>query len=414
MISPSFMLCMTQHVGRSLMFKRKEFEIIRSRLMEPRHFIQVVLGPRQVGKTTTIRQVLATLGKPSLYFSADDVRDAGPQWLSRCWETARIEASRNPDKEIILIIDEVQKVPNWSEVVKKEWDSDSWNERPIKVLLLGSSRALLMAGLSESLMGRFEEIRMTHWSYAEMHEAFGMELDEFMFYGGYPGPAFLLPAEEERWKNTVRNAMVDATIQRDILEDNRIAHAALLRRTLELGIEYSGQILSLTKLLGELQDRGNVSTIAGYLEKLNQSGLLGTLSKYSNDSARQRASIPKLQVHNNALFAAFCRKTIDEARSDPIFWGRCVESAVGAYLLSQSYRKRFEVMYWREGSDEVDFVLRIHGKLIALEVKSNFEKRSRGLDKFCEKFSPYCSLIVGSGGLSLETFFSMDPEELAA
>ena len=142
MISPSFMLCMTQHVGISLMFKRKEFEIIRSRLMEPRHFIQVVLGPRQVGKTTTIRQVLATLGKPSLYFSADDVRDAGPQWLSRCWETARIEASRNPDKEIILIIDEVQKVPNWSEVVKKEWDSDSWNERPIKVLLLGSSRAL--------------------------------------------------------------------------------------------------------------------------------------------------------------------------------------------------------------------------------------------------------------------------------
>ena len=395
------------------MFTRKEFSLIKQRVTEPRRFIQVVLGPRQIGKTTVVRQVLETLDAPSLYYSADAVAAAGASWLSSCWETARVEYAKGEGKDFLLVIDEIQKVPNWSETVKREWDADTWNARSIKLLLLGSSRALVMSGLSESLTGRFEEIRMTHWTYSEMHEAYGTSLDQYIWYGGYPGAAFLIPDQIERWEAYIQSSVIDSTVNRDVLEDGHIANLALLRKTLELGIAYSGKILSLTKLLGQLQDRGNVSTIAGYLEKLNTCGLLGTLSKYSNDEARKKASIPKFQVHNSALLAACSALSFEEARAKPDLWGRAVESAVGAYLISQSFRSRFGVSYWREGDKEVDFVLSVRGKTIALEVKSNGEKRSAGLSPFQEKFRPNRCLVVGEGGLSLESFFELDPVTLA-
>lgn len=395
------------------MFTRKEFSLIKQRVTEPRRFIQVVLGPRQIGKTTVVRQVLETLDAPSLYYSADAVAAADTSWLSSCWETARVEYAKGEGKDFLLVIDEIQKVPNWSETVKREWDADTWNARSIKLLLLGSSRALVMSGLSESLTGRFEEIRMTHWTYSEMHEAYGTSLDQYIWYGGYPGPAFLIPDQIERWKAYIQSSVIDSTVNRDVLEDGHIANLALLRKTLELGIAYSGKILSLTKLLGQLQDRGNVSTIAGYLEKLNTCGLLGTLSKYSNHVARKKASIPKFQVHNSALLAACSALSFEEARAKPDLWGRAVESAVGAYLISQSFRSRFGVSYWREGDKEVDFVLSVRGKTIALEVKTNGEKRSAALSLFQEKFRPNRCLVVGEGGLSLESFFELDPVALA-
>lgn len=301
------------------------------------------------------------------------------------------------------MIDEIQKVPNWSETVKRQWDDDTWNERNIKVVLLGSSRALILQGLSESLMGRFEEIRMTHWTYAEMRDCFGLTVDEFIYFGGYPGAVEMMQ-DEARWKVYVRNSMIDATVNRDIFEDVRIGKAALLRKTLELGAAYSGRILSLTKLLGQIQDAGNVMTIAGYLERLNQCGLLGTLQKFSVDDARRRASIPKFQVHNNALLTALSVGTFEQVRNDPEKWDHYVESAVGAYLISQAYRLQFEVFYWRDGNNEVDFVLRKDGKVVALEVKSDHERHTKGLDVFCQKFRPNAALIVGSGGLPLATF----------
>jgi predicted AAA+ superfamily ATPase len=372
-------------------------------LGEPRKFIQVVLGPRQIGKTTVVRQVLHDINKPQLYFSADDTAVAGSAWLASCWTAARLEAQTHPDAGCVLVIDEIQKVPNWSETVKRQWDDDTWNERNIKVVLLGSSRALILQGLSESLMGRFEEIRMTHWTYAEMRDCFGLTVDEFIYFGGYPGAVEMMQ-DEARWKVYVRNSMIDATVNRDIFEDVRIGKAALLRKTLELGAAYSGKILSLTKLLGEIQDAGNVMTIAGYLERLNQCGLLGTFQKFSVDDARRRASIPKFQVHNNALLTALSAGTFEQVRNDPVKWGHYVESAVGAYLISQAYRLQFEVFYWRDGNNEVDFVLRKDGKVVALEVKSNHERYTKGLDVFCQKFRPNVALIVGSGGLPLETF----------
>lgn len=385
------------------MLTRQEYDVLRRRLGEPRKFIQVVLGPRQIGKTTVVRQVLHDINKPQLYFSADDTAVAGSAWLASCWTAARLEAQTHPDAGCVLVIDEIQKVSNWSETVKRQWDDDTWNERNIKVVLLGSSRALILQGLSESLMGRFEEIRMTHWTYAEMRDCFGLTVDEFIYFGGYPGAVEMMQ-DEARWKVYVRNSMIDATVNRDIFEDVRIGKAALLRKTLELGAAYSGKILSLTKLLGEIQDAGNVMTIAGYLERLNQCGLLGTFQKFSVDDARRRASIPKFQVHNNALLTALSAGTFEQVRNDPVKWGHYVESAVGAYLISQAYRLQFEVFYWRDGNNEVDFVLRKDGKVVALEVKSNHERYTKGLDVFCQKFRPNVALIVGSGGLPLETF----------
>ena len=385
------------------MLTRQEYDVLRRRLGEPRKFIQVVLGPRQIGKTTVVRQVLHDINKPQLYFSADDTAVAGSAWLASCWTAARLEAQTHPDAGCVLVIDEIQKVPNWSETVKRQWDDDTWNERNIKVVLLGSSRALILQGLSESLMGRFEEIRMTHWTYAEMRDCFGLTVDEFIYFGGYPGAVEMMQ-DEARWKVYVRNSMIDATVNRDIFEDVRIGKAALLRKTLELGAAYSGKILSLTKLLGEIQVAGNVMTIAGYLERLNQCGLLGTFQKFSVDDARRRASIPKFQVHNNALLTALSAGTFEQVRNDPVKWGHYVESAVGAYLISQAYRLQFEVFYWRDGNNEVDFVLRKDGKVVALEVKSNHERYTKGLDVFCQKFRPNVALIVGSGGLPLETF----------
>ena len=385
------------------MLTRQEYDVLRRRLGEPRKFIQVVLGPRQIGKTTVVRQVLHDINKPQLYFSADDTAVAGSAWLASCWTAARLEAQTHPDAGCVLVIDEIQKVPNWSETVKRQWDDDTWNERNIKVVLLGSSRALILQGLSESLMGRFEEIRMTHWTYAEMRDCFGLTVNEFIYFGGYRGAVEMMQ-DEARWKVYVRNSMIDATVNRDIFEDVRIGKAALLRKTLELGAAYSGKILSLTKLLGEIQDAGNVMTIAGYLERLNQCGLLGTFQKFSVDDARRRASIPKFQVHNNALLTALSAGTFEQVRNDPVKWGHYVESAVGAYLISQAYRLQFEVFYWRDGNNEVDFVLRKDGKVVALEVKSNHERYTKGLDVFCQKFRPNVALIVGSGGLPLETF----------
>lgn len=385
------------------MLTRQEYDVLRRRLDEPRKVIQVVLGPRQIGKTTVVRQVHCDINTPHLYFSADDTAVAGSAWLASCWTAARLEAQTHPDAGCVLVIDEIQKVPNWSETVKRQWDDDTWNERNIKVVLLGSSRALILQGLSESLMGRFEEIRMTHWTYAEMRDCFGLTVDEFIYFGGYPGAVEMMQ-DEARWKVYVRNSMIDATVNRDIFEAVRIGKAALLRKTLELGAAYSGKILSLTKLLGEIQDAGNVMTIAGYLERLNQCGLLGTLQKFSVDDARRRASIPKFQVHNNALLTALSVGTFEQVRNDPEKWGHYVESAVGAYLISQAYRLQFEVFYWRDGNNEVDFVLRKDGKVVALEVKSDHERHTKGLDVFCQKFRPNAALIVGSGGLPLETF----------
>lgn len=393
------------------MYKRIEYQTIKERIKESRKFIQVVMGARQIGKSTVVKQVLNDLDEPYRMFSADNVPTTNSAWISDCWAAVRSLKENKGWESIVLVIDEIQKITNWSEVVKKEWDADTFNDTNIKVLLLGSSRVLLEKGLSESLAGRFEEIRMTHWSYQEMKECFGFTLDQYIFYGGYPGAAPLIQ-DEDRFSQYIQSAIIEATINKDILMDTPISKPALLRQTFELGAAYSGEILSLNKMLGSLQDAGNTVTLAGYIHLLNESGLLCGLQKYSIDIARRRASIPKLQVYNNALKMVYSPLAFEAALVDRKSWGRIVESCIGAYLVSQAFVHRFEVFYWRERDDEVDFILRKKGSVVAIEVKSNAEKKTAGLEKFKLLFQPKKAFIVGDGGISIEDFLSMDIRKL--
>ncbi|MDD4822398.1 MAG: AAA family ATPase [Bacteroidales bacterium] len=393
------------------MYKRAEYQIIKSRLEEPRRFIQVVMGARQIGKSTVVKQVLKDLDAAYQLFSADNVPATNSAWISNCWAAVRsLKESKELDS-IILVIDEIQKIANWSEVVKKEWDDDTFHDRNIKVMLLGSSRVLLEKGLSESLAGRFEEIRMSHWSYQEMKECFGFSLDQYLFYGGYPGAASLID-DDDRFQQYIQSSIIEATINKDILMDTPISKPALLRQTFELGAAYSGGLLSLNKMLGSLQDAGNTATLAGYINLLDESGLLCGLQKFSIDMARRKASIPKLQVYNNALKRVYNPLTFEQAILNRKAWGHIFESGIGAYLVSQAFTHRFEVFYWRERNDEVDFILRKKGSVVAIEAKCNAEKRTEGLDKFRQLFNPQSSFIVGDGGIGVEDFLSMDMKKL--
>ena len=393
------------------MYKRSIYHTIIKRLEEHRMFIQVVMGPRQIGKSTVVKQVLDDLGKPYLLYSADTIPSTSPKWISECWANTRLQMRAQQLEEMILVIDEVQKLKNWSEYVKKEWDADSLNHINLKVVLLGSSRVLLEKGLAESLMGRYEEIRMSHWSYPEMREAFNMSLEQYIYYGGYPGAAQLIE-DEERWANYVNGAIIDATINKDILMDSPISKPALLRQTFELSVAYSGKILSLTKMLGALQDAGNTVTLAGYLNLLGDSGLVTGLQKFSVDMAHKRASIPKYQVYNNALLSVLSGLSFKEAVTDSKRWGQIFESAIGAYIISEAFVHRFEVYYWREGNDEVDFVLKKNQKIVAIEVKSNGETKTTSMERFHKLFYPLATIVVGENGIQPELFLSMDLRKL--
>ena len=393
------------------MYKRTQYQTIIKRLKEPRHFLQVVLGPRQVGKTTVVKQVLKDLGLPFQLYSADSVPATQTGWISDCWNTARIQMRVENKPEFILVIDEDQKIKNWSEVVKKEWDADTFNDINIKVVLLGSSRVLLEKGLSDSMMGRFEEIRMTHWSYPEMRDAFGISLEQYVYFGGYPGAAFLIE-DEERWSQYINGAIIDATINKDILYDSPIGKPALLRQTFELGASYSGEIVSLTKMIGSLQDAGNTTTLAGYLNLLGDSGLLTGLQKFAMDKSRQRASAPKFQVYNNALKTVCSDLTYKEAILNRKEWGRIFESAVGAHIISNAFIGDYDVFYWREKDKEVDYILKKKSRIVAIEVKSNSETYNAGLEEIRKMYHLYATMVVGEGGMKVEDFLSINPDKL--
>lgn len=393
------------------MIQRIEVELLKRRIKEPRKFIQIVEGPRQVGKTTALKQLLEQIEMPYQHFSADAVATTSGSWISDCWTIVRTRMQMEHLSEILLVIDEVQKLTNWSEWVKKEWDDDTWNGVNIKVILLGSSRMRLERGLSESLMGRFEVVMMANWSFTEMRDAFDFSLDEYIYYGGYPGAAPLVH-EPDRWREYVRHAIIDATINNDVLVDTPISKPMLLRQTLELSSSYSAQILSFTKMVGQLQDAGNTTTLSNYLNLLDQCGMVRGLQKYAADNARRRASVPKYQVYNNALMNIGCNYDFKSARLNPNVWGRIFESAIGAHVVNCSYKGDFNVYYWREGVNEVDFVLVRNADLIAIEVKSGSETSNRGLDSFEKLFHPKKRLLVGPNGFSPESFLSLDVKEL--
>ena len=395
-------------------YERFEAATLAARLAEPRRFIQVVAGARQVGKTTLVQQVLARLDAVSIFVSADEPTLADVAWLAAQWERARAAAATPGGTGVVLVLDEVQKIPAWSESVKRLWDEDSRARRPLKVVLLGSAPLLMQQGLTESLAGRFEIVHLPHWSFAEMRSAFGFSLEDYLYFGGYPGAAPLI-ADPERWRRYLLDALVETTISRDVLLMTRVDKPALLRRLFELGCRYSGQVLSYTKMLGQLQDAGNTTTLARYLDLLGGAGMLTGLPKYAGRAVRQRGSSPKLQVLNVALMTAQSGLSPAEARADAAFRGRLVESAVGAHLANAAASRACELYYWRERNREVDFVVRRGRMVVAIEVKSGRAKELLpGLGAFADAFKPARTLLVGGDGIPLEEFLTRPVEHWLA
>ena len=391
------------------MFQRPHLQLLRERVAESRKRIYVVIGPRQTGKTTLVTQLLEEWQGLKMFVSADAVSGADGTWLQQQWDLARVQAGRE-SQDFLLVIDEVQKVSQWSEWVKKQWDQDTREGRNIKLILLGSSRLLLQQGLTESLAGRFELLYVGHWSFLEMRDAFGWTVQQYIWFGGYPGSASLID-DEDRWKAYVRDSLIESSISRDILMMTRVDKPALMKRLFELGCLYSGQILSYTKLMGRLQDAGNTTTLAHYLGLLDTAGLLAGLEKYAADVVRQRSSSPKFQVYNNALISAQRPEHFADVVSDPAAWGRMVESAIGAHLLNIAAAKKYALNYWREGGNEVDFVVQKGKHCIAIEVKSNSSSTGKGMQMFNDRFHPKKILLVGDSGIPVGQFLAMDPEE---
>lgn len=397
------------------MFKRRAFQILLKRTQEPRRFIQVLVGPRQTGKTTLARQIAEAVPFPVHFATADEptLRDRG--WLIQQWEVARTKIrEKKKEKAALLILDEAQKVAQWSEIMKRLWDEDTASGLPLKVMLLGSSPLLVQKGLTESLAGRFEIIPVTHWSFSEMREAFGWRLEQYIFWGGYPGAAGLVE-DQERWSRYIIDSLIETTLSRDILLLTRVDKPALLRRLFQLACDYSSQIFSYQKMLGQLHDAGNTTTLAHYLHLLEGAGLVLGLPKYSGKRVRQRASSPKLQVLNTALMTATSPYSLESARKDWEYWGRLVESAAGAYLVNSVRGTKMEVFYWLERNQEVDFVLRSGKELAAFEVKSGRTRTSlRGMTAFSNAFRPKRQLLIGQEGIPLEEFLTTPVDRFLA
>ena len=418
-------------------YERAQGAILLARLGEAPTRLIIVTGPRQAGKTTLVQQVLTRAETPNRYLAVDEPEPAtlhapfpksgegaglisieepvpfgderGTRWLVHQWERARIEAGRS-ERGFILVFDEIQKIPNWSEAVKGLWDSDRRHGCRLHVVLLGSAPLLMQKGMSESLAGRYETIRLTHWSFVEMSEAFGFDLTKYIYFGGYPGAA-ALTRDQNRWREYITGAVVEPNIERDILAMQRVDKPALLKRLFELGAEYSGQILSYNKMLGQLQDAGNTTTLARYLDLLSKAGLITGLSNYSSHAHRRRASSPKLNVQNTAFMSVWSRYTFEEANADRSFWGRLVESTAGAHLFNTGMPE-CRLHYWRHKNREVDFVLERGRRLVAFEVKSGARRTDpSGLREFEERFEVENSILIGEGGLPLSEFLSVAARE---
>lgn len=388
-----------------MMFRRPLLTTILERLREPRRFIQVLAGPRQVGKTTLAQQAMAELTVPSHYASADDASTGSSVWLEQQWDIGRIRVRQNGSA--LLVLDEIQKIPRWSEAVKRLWEEDCRTGAELKVILLGSSQLLLAQGLTESLAGRFEVLPVRHWSFPEMKDAFGFNLEQFLFFGGYPGAAPLID-NRQRWGRYIIDSLIESTISRDILMMTRVDKPALLRRLFKLGCDYSGQVLSYQKMIGQLQDVGNTTTLAHYLDLLEGAGMVAGLQKYAGQSVRSRASSPKLQVLNTALLSAQSPLDLPEAMEQRDWWGRLVESAIGAHIMNGIAGTDMDCFYWREGGQEVDFVLRRGGIVTALEVKSGRSRETLpGMDAFARTFNPERKLLIGGQGIPPGEFLSL-------
>ena len=341
--------------------------------------IQVILGPRQVGKTTGIQIFLKSFKKSAYhYVSADGVLSKTSDWILEQWLMAS-----NKDEGGLLVIDEVQKVENWSETIKKLWDQQARSSQRIKVVLLGSSSLDIQKGLSESLTGRFLLHRVYQWNFNESQKGYKLSFEELLKYGGYPG-SYQFKEEIVQWLNYMKNSIVETVVGKDILSLARVKSPALFHQSFYIAMSYGGQEISYTKLLGQLQDKGNVEIIKHYLELFEGAFLLRQLFKYSNKAVLSRSSSPKILPMAPALYSM--NKDVDLSQEE---MGRAFEIVVGCELV----RLPGQLYYWRQGKYEVDFVYKFGKKLTAIEVKYGKNISAKGLEKFKEEF-PSTKLLL--------------------
>lgn len=386
-------------------YERSIMATIRAELSRPTPVIHVLIGPRQVGKTTIARQIEASIGIPTIYATADSPVPLDSAWIDAQWRRA-VAGGATADGPLLLILDEVQKVRGWSETLKLLWDS-----RPatpdIRVLILGSSSLLMQEGLTESLAGRFFLHRCHHWGYPECRDAFGWNLEKWLYFGGYPG-AVPFTEDESAWKRYIADSLIETVLARDVIQMSRIAKPVLLRHLFALAATLPAQSVSYNKMLGQLHDAGNTTTLAHYLKLLESAFLASGLEMFSRGKVRKRGSSPKLILWNNALVSALSTRTFADARGDAVWWGRLVENAVGACLCSSLHSVEYGITYWREGIHEVDYVIARGRDIWAVEVKSGRSGKASGLRRLCERYPEARPLLVGAQGIPLEEFFNRD------
>jgi len=362
----------------NLTYQRPFVAQLAQRLTADRPLMQVLAGPRQVGKTTGVRQLLAQGHWPHHYANADDVLVSDRSWLLEQWQQALLMGDG-----ALLVVDEVQKVTNWPETMKALWDAQPGR---LRVLLLGSSALQIQAGLTESLAGRFELLRVHHWTFAELHTAFGYDLPRYLTYGGYPG-AVAFEHDPDRWYAYMKDAIIEAVIGKDILQNHKVANPALFRQAFQILCAYPAQEISYTKLLGQLQDRGNTDLVKHYIDLYGGAFMLHALQKYSPKAWLARSSSPKMLPACPALYSMAAGVNVNQNADQR---GRAFELAVGAELVQQPG----QVFYWRERNDEVDFVYQYRGDLYAIEVKSGRKKSGKGLLAFAAQVPKASPVIV--------------------
>ena len=389
-------------------FERSLVPLLIRELEKRQPVFQVLTGPRQVGKTTIAHQVMDKLPLISIYASADSPLPPGTEWIETQWRRAEVEADRSRGP-VLLVLDEVQKVRGWSESLKSIWDAARRSPRDIRLLVLGSSALLIQEGLSESLAGRFFLHRCIHWTFKECADVFGWDLNRWLYFGGYPGAA-VLSGDEQKWKRYVTDSLIETVLARDVLQLQKITKPALLRHLFALAATFPAQILSYNKMLGQLHDAGNTTTLAHYLRLLETAFLISGLELFSRGSIRKRGSSPKLLLWNNALVTALSNRSFDESNSDAIWWGRLVENAVGAHLVNNLYQVDYSITYWRHGNNEVDFVIARGTELCAIEVKSGRSGKVSGLEAFRARYPEARLIAVGGNGIPLHDFFSTPAE----
>lgn len=348
--------------------------------------IQVILGPRQVGKTTTILNYLETnYNEKAIYVSADKVFQSNALWLQEQWQKAQIEKK-------LLVIDEIQKCENWAEVIKSLWDQAKLQKKQIQCVLLGSSSLEIQKGLTESLTGRFQLITTYHWNYSESKDGYDLSFEDFLKFGGYPGSYPFI--KDQEWINYVRNSIITTVIEKDILQYQNVKSPSLFKQAFDILMAYPAQEISYTKLLGQLQDKGNTDLIKYYIRLYEGAFLIKALEKFSNKAVITKSSTPKILPLAPCLYYL----TILDSYS-PEEKGRVFELLVGAQLV----RTGEELYYWREKNNEVDYVLKRGKKIWAIEVKSGYKKNSKGLDAFKKKF-PTAKLVI----ITLENYLQFE------